>query len=151
MLCEEHRAGPHAVNHDRAQKQGGCGVAGNAQGQQGHQGTAGNRIVGGLGGRNADSIACPKDSGSLDSFFLHIVSHKRSHVGSRAGDDPDYGSDNGAANPGGKLMEHSFQPIHTLSTSGMAALVLARLHASAVLNTDTTPKRPIREPPGRYR
>ena len=27
----------------------------------------------------------------------------------------------------------------------MAALVVARLHASAVLNTDTTPKRPIRE------
>ena len=97
VVGDEQGAHLDALEHEGADEHGGGGVAGDAQAQQGHQGAAGEAVVGGLGGDQALRHAGAQQLGVLGPALGLGVGDEGGRGAAHAGEDAHEGAQQGGA------------------------------------------------------
>ena len=92
---EQGQSGVQAVDHQGGEHDGHGAVTGNAQGEQGDEGGAGDGVVGRLGGSNALHRALSKLLGVLGEVLGGVIAEPGGLGGAGAGDDAHHHADEG--------------------------------------------------------
>ena len=100
LIFKQHRAGHHAVNHERAHEDGGCTVTGNAQREHGNHGRAARAIVGRFGSCDALDFTLTEGFGVFRGLLGLIIGDERRQTAARAGGCTDNDADKRAERDG---------------------------------------------------
>ena len=109
MLPEDQGTGLNALHDQRTQQQGGGGVAGDAQGQQGDDGAADGGVVGRFRGDHAVDDAGAELLGVLGLVFGNGIGQHVGRAGADTGQNAQTDADEGAADAVGDLREELLQ------------------------------------------